>query len=531
MTLVTLSRLTICCLVLMSFAREISQAAPPRVNRSLARQLGKSTEGAEALVWLSVPPQSESLLGAVVTPSDKGFEVVDRLPKEQFQIKEAWKAEGQVGDAVTPAAESPLVQSFLKGLNRPEKSYLSAFEASDVTLQVVVPKTPETITNFLVHSKPAIEAARTGKKLYFVKSAYAGEVQIRLSFKDRLPGTVASALPGFKLEPAAPEARAAALKSERPIEFAYQMDAVNLAFPDNAAVPRVELTPSPPLLTHSKWELEPRPMAAMAAPSHEPDVKFYRVPVFYASDRYFGDPAPEHARRSFWLCFGSFFLSGSGWALLCLAGWGVVCWYAGKVRIGIGLVILLLGVVVVGGIGGAIYAFQNYQQTIAIRGPLTYGTCEVSIPRNHQIGNIEQPVSHFLIRFEPEDPEKHFVVLARTELANQTRIAPKFTKYKPHVTLYASKNDEALKASWEFHDYPRAGDPTRGIVIVDGMDSIDASLLDTNLDTHSYFAAQKTVVSDLGAMIVKGKRPPERGLEEATLEQQKYWVIRPESGP
>ena len=59
------------------------------------------------------------------------------------------------------------------------------------------------------------------------------------------------------------------------------------------------------------------------------------------------------------------------------------------------------------------------------------------------------------------------------------------------------RNDGALKASWEFHDYPRAGDPTKGIVIVDGMDSIDASLLDTNLDTHSYFAAQKTVVSDL----------------------------------
>jgi hypothetical protein len=59
------------------------------------------------------------------------------------------------------------------------------------------------------------------------------------------------------------------------------------------------------------------------------------------------------------------------------------------------------------------------------------------------------------------------------------------------------------------------------------MDSIDASLLDTNLDTHSYFAAQRTVVSDLSALIVKGKKPPERGLEEATLEQQKYWLFKP----
>lgn len=677
MTLVALSRLTICCLVLMSFARQISQAAPPRVNRSLARQLGRSSEGAEALVWLSVPPQSESLLGAVVTPADKGFEVVDRLPKEQFQINEAWKAEGRVGDAVTPAAESPLAHSFLKGINRPEKAYLGAFEASDVTLQVVAPMMPDTIRDFVANSKPALEAARAGKRLYFVRSAYTGELQIILSFKDRLSGRITSALPDFKLELPTPDANEAELKSERPIEFAYQMDVVDLDFSIRAA-PKVELTPSPPPLTHSKWEMEPRPMAAMAAPNHEPDEKFYRVPVFYASDRYFGDPAPEHARKSFWLCFGSYFLSGSGWALLgitaavCLVGWGVACWYAGKVRIGLGLVILLIGIVTVGGIGATIYAFQNYQQTIALRGPLTYGRCEVSIPRNHQVGFIEQPVSHFLIRFEPEDPEKHFVVLDRTELADQpffqaldtrldqsperecfvfvhgynntfddaakrtaqlwydlqfpgapiffswpsqgnragytfdetnaewaqedfekflwdlhtrssvkrihviahsmgnrivartldafstrgvlagdacklreivlaapdidadtfkTRIAPRFTRHKPHVTLYASKNDDALKASWEFHDYPRAGDPTKGIVIVEGMDSIDASLLDTNLDTHSYFAAQQTVVSDLRSMIVKGMKPAERGLEEATLEKQKYWVFKPKVVP
>lgn len=45
-------------------------------------------------------------------------------------------------------------------------------------------------------------------------------------------------------------------------------------------------------------------------------------------------------------------------------------------------------------------------------------------------------------------------------------------------------NDGALQASWEFQEHPRAGDPTKGIVIMDGMDSIDASLLDTNLNPH-----------------------------------------------
>src|SRR4051812_47047452 len=125
MTLITLGRLTICCLVLVSFVFGKSvQAAPPRVNRSLARQLGESSEGAEKLVWLSVPPRADSLLGAVVTPTEKGFAVIDRLPKELFEKAEEWKADGRVGDVVAPAAESPLAHTFLEGMQRPEKSYL-----------------------------------------------------------------------------------------------------------------------------------------------------------------------------------------------------------------------------------------------------------------------------------------------------------------------------------------------------------------------------------------------------------------------
>ena len=320
--------------------------------------------------------------------------------------------------------KSPLARTFLDGMQRPEKSYLGRFEANDVKLQVVVPATPETIRDFLVNSKAALQAARTGKKLYFVKSAYEGDVQVKFLFKESLSDKVICALPDFKLEPPTTEARAAELKSEKPVEFAYQMDALDLAFSNKSTVPGVELTPSPPPPTHSNWELEPSPMAAATGGgiSREREETFYRVPVFYASDRYFGNPAPEHARKSFWLCFGSYFLTGSGWALigitavLCLVGSGIICWYAGKVRVGLASVILLIGVVVVGGIGGTIFSFQNYKQTIALRGPLTYGTCEVSIPRNHLIGNIEQPVSHFLIRFEPEDPEKHFVVLKQTPL-------------------------------------------------------------------------------------------------------------------
>jgi esterase/lipase superfamily enzyme len=668
---VALGRLAI-CLTLFPLA---VQAAPDQINRSLARQLGESSEGDEELVWLSVPPQSESLLGAVVTPIGNGFAVIDRLPEDVYKTKETWKTKGPIGDMVAPAAESPLVGSFLSCIKQPKKSYLGRFEANDVKLLIVVPKTPNTISNFLAKSKPTQAAAKAKKKVYFVKAAYEGAVEIRLLFKEPIKNVPSSALPHFKLQPLTPEAREAVLKPEKPVEFAYQMDAVGLVFSNKSTAPEVQLSPSPPRAeNHSKWEQQPRPMAAMAAPNRVDEENFYRVSVFYASDRFFGEVTPDQKQKAFWLCFLSYFMTGSAWLLLgiatglCIVGLLIVRWRGVKTRIGLSVLILLLANVVVGGIAGAFFAGQNYEQTTALREELSYGICEVSIPRNHSIGIIEQPVSHFLIRFEPEDPEKHFVVLDRKSLEGEpffhaldsrldqsperecfvfvhgynntfddaakrtaqlwydlqfpgapiffswpsqgnragytfdennaewaqedfekfiwdlhtrstakrihiiahsmgnrivakslenlsvkgvlsgedckfreivlaapdidadtfkTRIAPKFARQRPHVTLYASKNDEALKASWEFHDYPRAGDTTKGIVIVDGMDSIDASSLDTNLDTHSYFAAQKTVVSDLSALIVKGKKPPERdGLEESMVAQQKYWIFK-----
>jgi esterase/lipase superfamily enzyme len=56
-----------------------------------------------------------------------------------------------------------------------------------------------------------------------------------------------------------------------------------------------------------------------------------------------------------------------------------------------------------------------------------------------------------------------------------------------HITLYASKNDEALKISKRFAQYPRASD---GIIVLPGIDSIDASLVDTSFLGHSYYGSR-----------------------------------------
>lgn len=89
-----------------------------------------------------------------------------------------------------------------------------------------------------------------------------------------------------------------------------------------------------------------------------------------------------------------------------------------------------------------------------------------------------------------------------------------------HVTLYVSKNDEALKLSKKVHGYRRAGDSTNGPLIVDGMDTVDVSSVDTSFLGHSYIAENRTVLSDVFCLM--------RGAAQAARrcrlkERGRYW--------
>jgi esterase/lipase superfamily enzyme len=80
----------------------------------------------------------------------------------------------------------------------------------------------------------------------------------------------------------------------------------------------------------------------------------------------------------------------------------------------------------------------------------------------------------------------------------------------PRLTLYASSKDKAIRASRKVHDAPRAGEGGRRILIVNGVDSIDASALDTSFLNHSYYAENKSVISDLFELIHSGREPAAR---------------------
>jgi esterase/lipase superfamily enzyme len=108
------------------------------------------------------------------------------------------------------------------------------------------------------------------------------------------------------------------------------------------------------------------------------------------------------------------------------------------------------------------------------------------------------------------------------------QLAQAMTAAAQRVTLYASSNDEALKASRAYQGYQRAGDSSPDVVIVTGVDTVDVSTVDTSLLGHSYYGDSRSVLSDIFALVREGKEPGLRvGIRPAGQSPRLYWAFGP----
>jgi esterase/lipase superfamily enzyme len=106
-------------------------------------------------------------------------------------------------------------------------------------------------------------------------------------------------------------------------------------------------------------------------------------------------------------------------------------------------------------------------------------------------------------------------------------IAPALVGSGRPITLYASSKDLALVASKKVHGYARAGDAGQGLVVVPGVETIDASTVDTSFLAHSYFAETRSVLSDMFYLIRDGQRADRRfGLQTMDAQGNRYWAFR-----
>jgi esterase/lipase superfamily enzyme len=133
------------------------------------------------------------------------------------------------------------------------------------------------------------------------------------------------------------------------------------------------------------------------------------------------------------------------------------------------------------------------------------------------INNTSKPMYHEIVLTAPDIDAEVFKQLAST-----------INKAANRVTLYASSKDVALAASKRFHGYSRAGDSRDSIVVVPGVDTIDASMVDTSFLGHSYYGDSRSVLSDL-FNVLQGGAPPDRrfGMLPRKLNGTKYWAFLP----
>jgi esterase/lipase superfamily enzyme len=132
-------------------------------------------------------------------------------------------------------------------------------------------------------------------------------------------------------------------------------------------------------------------------------------------------------------------------------------------------------------------------------------------------GTAGVPLIDELILAAPDIDAAAFPDLARRVLPATRR-----------VTLYISATDDALALSSLLHQSSRAGDAGAGILIVPGVDTIDASAVDSDVVGHSYYGENRQVLADIFNLLRTHQTPDDRfGLRPALHQGRKYWIMQP----
>lgn len=94
-----------------------------------------------------------------------------------------------------------------------------------------------------------------------------------------------------------------------------------------------------------------------------------------------------------------------------------------------------------------------------------------------------------------------------------------------HFTIYASRSDQALLMSSIVHKDPRLGYFLQTPAVVHGMDTIDATAVDTSILGHGYFVDARSVLSDMRGALAD-RTPPRPGMQHMKIDATySYWLL------
>lgn len=111
-------------------------------------------------------------------------------------------------------------------------------------------------------------------------------------------------------------------------------------------------------------------------------------------------------------------------------------------------------------------------------------------------------------------PRLNQVVLAAPDVDARVfrrEILPRLTPHARRVTMYASSDDDALRASRVVNGAGRLGLGGDSLVVIDGMDTIDATRVTADVLGHTLFG-NTGFLADLAVLLAEEKTPAERRL-------------------
>ena len=147
----------------------------------------------------------------------------------------------------------------------------------------------------------------------------------------------------------------------------------------------------------------------------------------------------------------------------------------------------------------------------------------------HSMGNVGLTAA--LSEMEQiSKPHFNQVVLAAPDIdasVFKNEIASKIVAKARHTTLYTSRTDLALIASRYFNQRNRVGDSGPEVLIIDGIDTIDATAVDSSLLGHTYYGSNVTVLDDLGQLLQNQPIESRHYLKSIVHGSRPYWAFEP----
>ncbi len=148
----------------------------------------------------------------------------------------------------------------------------------------------------------------------------------------------------------------------------------------------------------------------------------------------------------------------------------------------------------------------------------------------HSMGNVGLTAALKEITAPTKGPIFNQIVLAAPDVDAEVfkrDIAPFIVSKAKRTTIYTSKTDLALIASRYFNNGVRLGDSAADIVSYPGIDTIDATAVDSSLLGHSYYGSNITVLTDVGHLL-RGEPLAQRVyLRPIRDGQTSYWTFDP----